>query len=102
MTALQERVLQGELKKVQDVWATQEFMLLEHKPEVSRDVYILAGTDEVVLALEESQVTRCCPQLFLRLDCPSNCILPSNLAGTPLTGGTFCMRSFPGRVVVTG
>jgi len=56
VTATQERVLLGELKKVEDIWTVTEFLLLEHKPDTVKDVFILGGIDDVNIALEESQV----------------------------------------------
>ena len=54
--ATQESVLEEQLLKVQTTWEAVEFIPLDHKPEVYKEVYILGGVDEVYTALEETQM----------------------------------------------
>lgn len=56
VTATQERVLNEQLAKVVEVWDQTEFIPLDHKPEVYKEVYILGGIDDITIVLEDSQV----------------------------------------------
>ena len=53
--ATQESSLETLLKKVQDIWSTAEFVLALFKDQ--KDVYILAGVDELQVYLDDSMVT---------------------------------------------
>lgn len=54
--ATQESILEEQLLKVQTTWEGVEFIPLDHKPEVYKEVYILGGVDDVYTALEETQM----------------------------------------------
>ena len=56
VSATQEQALEEQLVKVAETWETVEFIALDHKPEVYKDVYILGGVDYVYAALEETQM----------------------------------------------
>eukprot|EP00741_Cyanophora_paradoxa_P000409 tig00000404_g400.t1 len=53
--ATNEAVLEEMLAKVKNAWNSQEFVPMPYKD--FKEVYILGGVDEVIAALEESQVT---------------------------------------------
>ncbi|XP_038058161.1 dynein heavy chain 6, axonemal-like isoform X2 [Patiria miniata] len=52
--ASSEAALETLLKKVEDAWKTTEFVVLAHRD--SKDVFILGGTDEIQVLLDDSQV----------------------------------------------
>lgn len=52
--ASSEASLEGILKKVEDSWKTQEFPVLSHRE--SKDVFILGGTDDIQVLLDDSIV----------------------------------------------
>ncbi|XP_071825285.1 dynein axonemal heavy chain 6-like isoform X2 [Apostichopus japonicus] len=52
--ASSEAALEALLKKVEDAWKTTEFVVLPHRD--SKDVFILGGTDEIQVLLDDSQV----------------------------------------------
>ncbi|XP_071788570.1 dynein axonemal heavy chain 6-like isoform X3 [Asterias amurensis] len=52
--ASSEAALETLLKKVEDAWKTTEFTVLGHRD--SKDVFILGGTDEIQVLLDDSQV----------------------------------------------
>ncbi|XP_022090689.1 dynein heavy chain 6, axonemal-like isoform X2 [Acanthaster planci] len=52
--ASSEAALETLLKKVEDAWKTTEFVVLPHRD--SKDVFILGGTDEIQVLLDDSQV----------------------------------------------
>ncbi|XP_066516038.1 dynein axonemal heavy chain 6 isoform X2 [Hoplias malabaricus] len=49
-----ESALEAVLKKVEDVWKTTEFVVLSHRD--SKDVFILGGTDDIQVLLEDSSI----------------------------------------------
>lgn len=53
--ASSEASLEGILKKVEDAWKTQEFPVLSHRE--SKDVFILGGTDDIQVLLDDSIVS---------------------------------------------
>ena len=52
--ASSEFSLEALLKKVEDSWKPVEFVVLPHKD--SRDVFILGGTDEIQVLLDDSNI----------------------------------------------
>ncbi|XP_065911794.1 dynein axonemal heavy chain 6-like [Dysidea avara] len=50
-----EAALETMLKKVEDSWKSIEFVVLSHRDQ--KDVFILGGTDDVQVVLDDSQVT---------------------------------------------
>ncbi|XP_042305526.1 dynein axonemal heavy chain 6 [Sceloporus undulatus] len=49
-----EASLEAILKKVEDAWKTTEFIVLPHRD--SKDVYILGGTDDIQVILDDSSI----------------------------------------------
>ena len=49
-----EAALEVMLKKVEDAWKTTEFVVLPHRD--TKDVFILGGTDEIQVQLDDSRV----------------------------------------------
>ncbi|KAL7841172.1 hypothetical protein SRHO_G00248630 [Serrasalmus rhombeus] len=49
-----EAALEAVLKKVEDSWKTTEFVVLSHRD--SKDVFILGGTDEIQVLLDDSSI----------------------------------------------
>nr|XP_054751474.1 dynein axonemal heavy chain 6-like isoform X1 [Lytechinus pictus]XP_054751475.1 dynein axonemal heavy chain 6-like isoform X1 [Lytechinus pictus] len=52
--ASSEAALESLLKKVEDSWKTTEFVVLPHRD--TKDVFILGGTDDIQVLLDDSQV----------------------------------------------
>lgn len=52
--ASSEASLETMLKKVEDSWKTTEFVILSHRD--SKDVFILGGTDDIQVLLDDSMV----------------------------------------------
>lgn len=50
-----EAALETMLKKVEDSWKSIEFIVLSHRDQ--KDVFILGGTDDIQVVLDDSQVT---------------------------------------------